>query len=119
MSSTSSEANSTNARKRDHNQGRQDRAYTTAQAAAVERVRKCRVTDYYAVLDIESSSTETEIRKAYRKLALIMHPDKNGAPGADEAFKSMYLPPYPSHYYIYICTHFIFILDTNNPSYYV
>lgn len=53
----------------------------------MNRVKKCRPTDYYAVLDIESAATEGEIRKAYRKLALIMHPDKNGAPGADEAFK--------------------------------
>ncbi|KAF5092913.1 hypothetical protein D0Z00_004343 [Geotrichum galactomycetum] len=72
---------------REHNHGPQTREYTSAQAAAVNRVKKCKVSDYYAVLDIESSATETEIRKAYRKLALIMHPDKNGAPGADEAFK--------------------------------
>lgn len=90
MSSTSSQKSSTDARNRDHNQGRQDRAYTSAQAAAVNRVRKCKSTDYYAVLDVQSTATETEIRKAYRKLALIMHPDKNGAPGADEAFKSKY-----------------------------
>uniref|UniRef100_A0A060TD40 ARAD1B21340p n=1 Tax=Blastobotrys adeninivorans TaxID=409370 RepID=A0A060TD40_BLAAD len=85
--STSSERSSTKAESRDHNQGRQNRDYTPAQMAAVNRVRKCRVTDYYAILDIESPSSEAEIRKAYRKLALIMHPDKNGAPGADEAFK--------------------------------
>lgn len=87
MSSTSSERGSTSASNRDHNQGRQERSYTAAQAAAVNRVKGCRPTDYYAVLDIESVATEGEIRKAYRKLALIMHPDKNGAPGADEAFK--------------------------------
>lgn len=88
MPSTSSQPKETDARSRDHNQGRQDRAYSSSQAAAVARVRKCKTTDYYAVLDIQTSATETEIRKAYRKLALVMHPDKNGAPGADEAFKS-------------------------------
>lgn len=87
MSSTSSERASTSATNRDHNPGRQGREYTAAQAAAVNRVKKCRSNDFYAVLDIESVATEAEIRKAYRKLALIMHPDKNGAPGADEAFK--------------------------------
>lgn len=88
--STSSQPNNTNATDRGHNQGRQSREYTSAQAAAVQRVRKCRTTDYYTILDIESTATESEIRKAYRKLALVMHPDKNGAPGADEAFKCTY-----------------------------
>jgi DnaJ family protein B protein 12 len=88
MSSTSSERNSTSASNRSHNQGRQDREYTPAQQAAVNRVRKCKPTDYYGILDLESPSSDSEIRKAYRKLALIMHPDKNTAPGADEAFKS-------------------------------
>lgn len=78
---------STSAHNRSHNQGRQDRSYTSAQLAAVQRVKKCKVTDYYGILDIESPSSDSEIRKSYRKLALIMHPDKNGAPGADEAFK--------------------------------
>lgn len=89
--SSSTEPNTTKATNRGHNEGRQSREYTSAQASAVERVRKCRTTDYYTILDIESSATESEIRKAYRKLALVMHPDKNGAPGADEAFKSMFL----------------------------
>lgn len=88
MSSSSSAKHSTNANNRkDHNQGKHDREYTPAQIAAVNRVRKCRVSDYYAILDVEKPSNEAEIRKAYRKLALVMHPDKNSAPGADEAFK--------------------------------
>ncbi|KAG5230335.1 Chaperone protein [Salix suchowensis] len=42
--------------------------------------------DWYRVLDVEPSASEDTIRSHYRKLALILHPDKNKAVGADGAF---------------------------------
>ncbi|KAG0361458.1 hypothetical protein BC939DRAFT_430418 [Gamsiella multidivaricata] len=63
-----------------------DRDYTPEQAAAVKKIRSSGG-DFYKVLGINKDATDAEIKKAYRKLALQMHPDKNGAPGADEAFK--------------------------------
>ncbi|ORY55752.1 hypothetical protein BCR35DRAFT_315995 [Leucosporidium creatinivorum] len=63
------------------------RDYTPAQAALVKRVKACRVTQYYEILAIEKGCSDSEVKKAYRKLALGLHPDKCGAPGAEEAFK--------------------------------
>ncbi|CAI7572197.1 unnamed protein product [Penicillium bialowiezense] len=72
---------------RDHKQGNQDRKYTDDQKAAVLRIRKCQPTEFYEILLVSKSSTDNEIKKAYRKQSLLTHPDKNGYEGADEAFK--------------------------------
>lgn len=44
--------------------------------------------DYYEVLGVTTTSTEVEIKRAYRSLAIQYHPDKNpGDPTAEEKFK--------------------------------
>jgi len=48
-----------------------------------------RAKDYYSTLGVSKSADEKELKKAYRKKALKCHPDRNKAPGAEEAFKKL------------------------------
>lgn len=45
--------------------------------------------DYYEILGVSKSSQADEIKKAYRKLALEWHPDRNKSAGASEKFKEI------------------------------
>ncbi|KAG9266060.1 hypothetical protein AMEX_G20560 [Astyanax mexicanus] len=45
--------------------------------------------DHYAVLGVTNDSNEEEIRRAYKRLALRYHPDKNPEADAEEKFKQI------------------------------
>ncbi|CAB1460053.1 unnamed protein product [Pleuronectes platessa] len=63
------------------------KGFTKDQVEGVHRIKRCK--DYYEVLGTSKEASEDELKKAYRKLALKFHPDKNHAPGATEAFKKI------------------------------
>ncbi|CAD6919411.1 unnamed protein product, partial [Tilletia laevis] len=65
--------------------GTRERQTLVEEKRNAERAQKMSLRkDYYAILEVEQTATDTEIKKAYRKQSLVHHPDKGGD---EEKFK--------------------------------
>jgi hypothetical protein len=72
--------------------GASGRSYTPQQVEIVKQILQAKEGGrgaHYRVLGVSENATENELKKAYRKRALKLHPDKNSAPHADDAFKAV------------------------------
>ncbi|MEK7380516.1 MAG: DnaJ domain-containing protein, partial [Gemmatimonadota bacterium] len=45
--------------------------------------------DFYEVLEVGRDAGEDDIKRSYRRMAMVYHPDKNNAPDAAERFKEV------------------------------
>ena len=53
----------------------------------ISRIRSTE--DYFLILKVPRDATEREVTVAYRKLALLLHPDKCGVEGGESAFQKV------------------------------
>lgn len=60
---------------------------TTYEVYIASEVKCNGETDYYSVLGLKPSADKETVKKQYRKMAVLLHPDKNKCMGADGAFK--------------------------------
>jgi hypothetical protein len=66
---------------------RERAAPTDAATKEIQRILECEAGDMYAILGVSRNADGSALKKSYRRLALLCHPDKTTADGADDAFK--------------------------------
>ncbi|XP_050380932.1 uncharacterized protein LOC126798131 [Argentina anserina] len=59
----------------------------TFEVYAATEYRSCGEIDHYSILGLKPTSSKDAVKKQYKKMAVLLHPDKNKCVGADGAFK--------------------------------
>ena len=63
--------------------------YGPGSAAAIAVTRVLGAASHYKVMNLTTAATPAAVKKAYKALSLEVHPDRNHARGAEEAFKRL------------------------------
>lgn len=73
-----------------------ENVYTTTETACgknnaleIKIKRIMHMTDYYAILDLGRGASDEQIKKAFRKISLLIHPDRCKLKNSEAAFKKV------------------------------
>jgi hypothetical protein len=81
----SASPNSSNGQQKSHNNSQ----------AEIERILQCGPDEWYTILGVSDTCSTEEANKAYKRLALMIHPDRCGLEGATEAAACKLKGPHP------------------------